>query len=147
MGLRDRAVVLHFQAVALLREARQQQAVDVHVGHLAQHRHAALCGQVQEVGVDVHRPVVETHVDDDRAVGQVELRPRGIAVFCAELRVEVVEQRVERLDVLPFAVQVDAFVVQVALHGTLRGVHDRRNKGKCPFHGSLSGLTVILLRA
>ena len=64
----------------------------------------------------------------------MELRPLGIAVFRAEFGIQMVEQRMERFDVFIFAVQVDTFLVEVALHGTLRGVLDRRNKRKCSFH-------------
>ena len=147
MGLRKQTVVLHLQPVALLGEARQQQPVDVHVGHLAQHRYAALSRKVKEVGVDVHHPIIQPYVDDNRTVRQMELRSFGIAVLRTEFGVQMVEQRMERLDVFLFTVQIDTLVVKVALHGTLRGVLDRRNKGKCTFHRSLLSLTVILLRA
>ena len=128
MALRQRARVLHSETVALLAEARQQQAVERQVAHLPEHGHAALFGELQKVGADMQPVVADEDVDQDRAVRNAELRAVVVAVFAAECRIQEVEQRVQRLEVVFPVVEVDAPVEGFRIDGALRGVESRGEK-------------------
>lgn len=84
MALRQRAGVFHHQFVAFLAETRQHQPVDVQVGDLAQHGHASLFGEYQEIGADMQPVVRDADVHQDGTVRDMELRAVGIAVICAD---------------------------------------------------------------
>ena len=120
VALGHRAFVLHFEQVALLAEAGQHQAVDIQVGDLPQHRHAALLGDFQEIGADAHSSVADPDVDQDRAVGDAELRAVGIAVFGPELGIQVVEEQVESLEVFALAVALHALLEELLIDLALR---------------------------
>ena len=135
MALRERADVLHAQAVALLAETRQQQAVERQVGDLAQHGHAALFGETEEIGMDLQPSVADEDIDQDRAVGDVELRAVGIAVLGPESGIEVVEQQVERLEVFAFVVAFEALLPGLHADLALRGADRGSDVCVCGFHG------------
>ena len=138
--MRQRAGILHLQLLALFYETGQEQLVQVEVGHLAQHGHAPLLGQAQEVGHHADHIVRYADMHQDGTVGNVKLGAFRITVLGAETGIQIIEQAVEGLQIGSLTIKVYALLVSLHTDGTLCGIRQRRNKERCLFH------TIIDLR-
>ena len=134
MALRERTRVLHSQLIVVLHKARQQQFVQIQVCNLSKHGYTPFLGQVQEVGTDTVKSVFYRDMHQDRTVGNMKFSTIRIAILRPEVRIQVIQQTVESLQILALVIQIHALFVSLRMNGTLRGVHYGRNKCKCLFH-------------
>ena len=85
--------------------------------------------------MDLQPSVADEDIDQDRAVGDVELRAVGIAVLGPESGIEVVEQQVERFEVFAFVVAFEALLPGLHADLALRGADRGSDVCVCGFHG------------
>ncbi len=91
-------------------------------------------GEYQEIGADVQPVVRDADVHQDRSVRDMELRAVGIAVLGAEFRVQVVEQLIERPEVIALVVLVYGLLVGLHVDLALGRAEDRSDEWVGSFH-------------